>query len=85
MNFKKLFEDSADALVFTTNVGVSFNLSAPGAFSFAKPAALSNKDVSILLLTIDSTVWTPTTFSLGLLVYFDTIISCSANLWKVPF
>ena len=80
-----MFEDVALGIVLTTNVGCSFNLSAPGAFSLAKPDALSNSDVSALLLTKDSVVATPTAISLGLLVYFETIISCSEKRWKVPF
>ena len=69
----------------TTNVGCSLSLSAPGAFSFANPDALSNNEVSALLFTNDSVVATPTAISLGLLVYFETIISCSEKRWKVPF
>ena len=84
-NFKKLLDVAALAFVLTTNTGSSFNLSAPGAFSFANPDALSNSDVSTLLFTIDSFVAIPTTSSLGLLVYFDTMMFCSAILWKFPF
>ena len=80
-----MFEAAALAFVLTTRLGVSFNLSAPGAFSFANPDALSSRDVSTLLLTVLSTVLTPTTSSFGLFVYFETIISCSANLWNTPF
>ena len=71
--------------MLTVNVGTSFNLSAPGAFSLANPEALSKRLVSTLLLTKDSVVVTPTVSSFGLFVYFDTIISCSAKRWKVPF
>ena len=71
--------------MLTVNVGTNFNLSAPGAFSLANPDALSNRLVSTLLLTKDSSVVTPTASSLGLFVYFDTIIDCSAKRWKVPF
>ena len=65
--FKKLLDASAFVVVLTTNTGSSFNLSAPGAFSFANPDALSNSDVSTLLLTVLSVVCIPTIVSFGLL------------------
>ena len=61
--FKKLLDASAFVVVLTTNTGSSFNLSAPGAFSFANPDALSNSDVSTLLLTVLSVVAIPTTLA----------------------
>ena len=80
-----MFDAIASAVVFTTKVGFNCSLSAPGAFSLANPEALSNNAVSLLLLMKDSLVATPTVNSLGLFVYFDTIISWAAKRWKVPF
>ena len=58
-----MLDDSAVDLLLTTSVGTNFNLSAPGAFSFAYPDALSNNVVSTLLLTVLSVVAIPTTLA----------------------
>ena len=62
---KKLFVASALDVVLTTSVGSSFNLYAPGAFSFENPLALSFRDESVVLFAIVSVVWNPMQRSLA--------------------
>ena len=62
--------------MFTVRDGVSFNLSAPGAFSLLKPEELSNSDVFDELFTIVSAVINPTDISFGLELYLSTLTPC---------
>jgi hypothetical protein len=58
-----------------TNFGSSFNLCAPGAFSFGYPRALSEIDSSVFSLTIDSVVSKPTTYPSTLVEKSFTVIT----------
>ena len=54
-------------------MGTSLRRSAPGALKLLKPFALSRSEVSLLLFTIDSAVWKPTTTPSGAVLYLLTI------------
>ena len=65
------------------SVSVNLSLSAPGAFSFVVPCALSNKDVSDADVTILSVTFRPI-LNDGLPLYFSNTNVCASTFTKKP-
>ena len=68
MSAKKSASSFASAAVLTTNWGTNCNLSAPGAFWFLDPKALSYNESSTRALIVFSAIRKPTDLSTGILL-----------------
>ena len=82
---KKLVLFDVSVFSLATKDGVSFNLCAPGAFSFVYPRALSNKEVSVFSLMIVSVVWKPTIYPATLVLKSLMFMTLGETLTKNPF
>ena len=65
------------------SVNVNWNLSAPAAFSFEVPCALSYNEESSAVDIIDSVIDKPT-LNEGFALYFSSISSCLSTFTKKP-
>ena len=68
---------------YLANVRPTFSLSAPAAFSFEEPVALSKSEISLADEISDSAISKPTLYD-GLPEYFSKISSCCSTLQKNP-
>ena len=62
-----------------TKLNWTLYLSAPGAYWFGAPFALSNKEVSSSEVTIDSTIFKPISQLVIVFEFVSTIIVCDAQ------
>ena len=74
---------NTESNVCFASVKLNFKRSAPAAFSFDVPAALSSKESSAADVTKDSTISRPTLYE-GAPLYFSNIIVCLSTFVKNP-
>ena len=83
LNNSMKFASLRSSISFLISVGLTWNLSAPGAAKFENPAALSNKSESSNADTTFSSMNKPTLYD-GTSLYWSTIIVWAVTLTKYP-
>jgi hypothetical protein len=79
----KLSTSCTPVIALATNVSSTFNLFAPGAFSFEEPEALSNSEVSSVDDKELSVTCNPILY-VGVFEYLSNRIVCSSHRTKKP-